>query len=89
MDPDGHAPRVGLDAINAMAVLVPGTWHAATAMIREADDTWRLEFTPPHPGLYLIAFQTAPNGPWNEGRFSIRAVSSPAPGGAKDRGNHG
>jgi hypothetical protein len=52
-------------------------------MIPEPDATWRMEFTLPLPGQYLIAFQTEPDGPWGTVRFSIRAVAS-APGATRD-----
>ena len=77
------SPNAGPEAINAMAVLIPGTWHAVTAMIPEPDATWRMEFTLPLPGQYLIALQTEPDGPWGTVRFSIRAVAS-APGATRD-----
>jgi len=49
-------------AITALAVLAPGSWFERIPMTQAADGSWRLDFTPPRAGVYLLAFEAPPLG---------------------------
>jgi hypothetical protein len=44
-------------AVTALAVLAPGSWFERVPMTQATDGSWRLEFTPPRAGVYLLAFE--------------------------------
>jgi hypothetical protein len=56
------AQPVPLGAITALAILAPGSWFERVPMRQAADGNWRMEFTPPRPGMYLLAFEAPQQG---------------------------
>jgi YVTN family beta-propeller protein len=45
-------------AMAALAILAPGSWFERVPMSRAEDGIWRLEFTPPRAGAYLLSIET-------------------------------
>ncbi len=76
-------PAVARSAVaTALVILSPGSWYQRVPMVSADDGTWRLEFTPPRAGAYLLAFDApdlgldVDSGP----HFAIEAIGSPGPG---------
>jgi YVTN family beta-propeller protein len=42
--------------VTALAILAPGSWFERIPMTQATNGDWRLEFTPPRAGVYLLAF---------------------------------
>jgi YVTN family beta-propeller protein len=65
----------------ALVILSPGSWYQRVPMVSADDGTWRLEFTPPRAGAYLLAFDApdlgldVDSGP----HFTLEAVAPPEP----------
>jgi YVTN family beta-propeller protein len=43
--------------MTALAILAPGSWFERVPMTQAQDGTWRLQFTPPRAGVYLLTFE--------------------------------
>ena len=76
-------PVVARSAVaTALVILSPGSWYQRVPMVSADDGTWRLEFTPPRAGAYLLAFDApdlgldVDSGP----HFALEAIGSPEPG---------
>ena len=74
LDTATHQPRVDLSALTAQAVLAPGTWHQRFALVRGADGTWQLDFTPPEAGLYVLSFEAPGMAMGSGGNYTFEAV---------------
>jgi YVTN family beta-propeller protein len=63
----------------ALVILSPGSWYQRVPMVSADDGTWRIEFIPPRPGAYLLAFDSPDlgldidSGP----HFALEAVGPP------------
>ena len=68
-------------AVTALVILSPGSWYKRVPMVSADDAIWRLEFTPPRAGAYLLAFDApdlgldVDSGP----HFTLEAVGPPKP----------
>ncbi len=51
-----------LASLTALAIQAPGTWFQRVPMVRAADGSWGMQFTPPHAGIYLLAFEAPRQG---------------------------
>jgi YVTN family beta-propeller protein len=65
---------------SALVILSPGSWFVKSPMVQADDGTWRLRFTPPHAGIYLVAFDAPELGlDVNRGpHFTIEATEPTA-----------
>lgn len=50
------------DGITALTILAPGSWFERVPMAAGADGIWTMTFTPPHAGIYLLAFEAPAQG---------------------------
>jgi YVTN family beta-propeller protein len=76
LDTATHRPRGDLPALTAQAVLAPGTWHQRFALVRGADETWQLDFTPPEPGIYLLSFEAPGMAMGDGGNYTFEATAA-------------
>ncbi len=66
----------------ALVILSPGSWYQRIPMVPADDSIWRLEFTPPRAGAYLITFDAPDLGldVDSGAHFAVEANGSPEPG---------